>query len=308
MPSIQQGSFLMTDHWIRVHPEQAIKAAAHDDKLKSRVEPKREFLRIIVVEDRAKAEAASQRLASGPSFTDVAHSMSTDPTAPGGGFIGEMQLSQMDPKLSAAASELQYGATSPIVELGDRWIILHRMSRDFKWEANQLFLKASALKTSGDLKGAIDKDQQALQIYPYFLRALVFMGTSLGETGNAQRASEILGFAVQFYPKDASAQFDLGLTLQHQPAEQIEAFRRAIELDPDLTSAYQSLGAALYSAGQSQSAIDVFRKGLQVDPLSALLNYDLGLALMQQGDKEGGQRALTLAKKIDPEVAPKTRK
>jgi Flp pilus assembly protein TadD len=71
---------------------------------------------------------------------------------------------------------------------------------------------------------------------------------------------------------------------------------------PGREGTYQSLGAALYSAGQSQSAIDVFRKGLQVDPLSALLNYDLGLALMQQGDKEGGQRALTLAKKIDPAI------
>ncbi len=308
MPSIQQGSFLMTDHWIRVHPEQGIKTAAHDEKLRSRIQPKREFLRIIVAENRAKAETASQRLASGVSFADVAHAMSIDPTAPGGGFIGEMQLSQMDPKLAAAATQLQYGETSPVIDLGDRCIILHRLSRDFKWDANQLFLKASALKSSGDLKGAIDKDQQALQIYPYFLRALVFMGTTLGETGDAQRASEILGFAVQFYPKDASAQFDLGLTLQHRPSEQIEAFRRAIELDPDLTSAYESLGAALYSAGQSQSAIEVFRKGLQVDPLSALLNYDLGLALTQQGDKEGGQRALTLAKKLDPEVAPKTGK
>ncbi|MBV8476933.1 MAG: peptidylprolyl isomerase [Acidobacteria bacterium] len=308
MPPIQKGAFLMTDHWIRVHPEQGLRAATHGDKLRSRVEPKREFLRIIVTEDRTKADAAAQRLSSGDSFSKVAHDMSIDPTAPGGGFIGDMDLSQMDAKLAAAAAQLLYGETSPVIDLRNRCIILHRLSRDFKWEANRLFEDATSLKSHGDVKGAIAKDQQALDVYPYFLRALVFMGTSLGETGNADRASQILQFAVQFYPKDASAEFDLGLTLQGRPAEQIEAFRRAIELDPDMTSAYESLGAALYSAGQPQIAIETFRKGLQVDPLSAKLNYDLGLALSQQGEAESAARAIALAKELDPAIAPKDAK
>jgi superkiller protein 3 len=129
------------------------------------------------------------------------------------------------------------------------------------------------------------------------------MGTTLGEAGDAQRASQILSFAVQFYPKDASAQFNLALTLGKRPAAQIEAFRRAIDLDPDMVAAYQSLGAALYSAGQAQGAIDVFHQGLQIDPLSAILYYDLGLALQQQGDAPGAAKALKLASKLDPEIA-----
>ena len=129
------------------------------------------------------------------------------------------------------------------------------------------------------------------------------MGTTLGEAGEAERASQILRFAAEFYPKDAYSQFDLGLTLGKRPAEQIQAFQRAIELDPDLAAAYESLGAALYSTGQAQRAIDVFHKGLQIDPLSAKLNFDLGLALKQQGDEAGAKRALDLAGKLDPEIA-----
>src|SRR6185437_8714506 len=206
--------------------------------------------------------------------------------------IGDTKLSDMDAKLAAAASRLQYGEASSIVDLNGRSVILRRMPRDFKWQAEQLFQRASALKSRGDLKGAVEKDQEALQVYPYSLRALVLMGTSLGAAGNAPRAAEVLRFAVQTYPSDPSAQFDLALTLGQQPAEQIQALRRAIDLDPDMTAAYESLGAALYSAGQPDQAIDTFRKGLEVDPLSAILNYNLGLALTKKRDEAGGKQAL----------------
>ncbi|MDQ2949555.1 MAG: peptidylprolyl isomerase, partial [Acidobacteriota bacterium] len=308
MPSVQSNSFRLTDHWIRTHPEQGIKATKLDERLRSQVPAKREFLRIIVVADHQQAELAKQRLEKGDAFAHVARQISIDATAAGGGYIGEMELSQMDAKLAAAASKLAYGETSGIVDLGDHCVLLHRMPRDFKWDANRLLQEASALKTHGDLKSAIDKDRQALEIYPYFLRALIFMGSTLGEAGEAERASEILRFAAEFYPKDASSQFDLGLTLGKRPAEQIQAFQRAIDLNPDMTAAYESLGAALYSAGQAQSAISVFHKGLQIDPLSAKLNFDLGLALKQQGDEAGAKRALDLAAKLDPEIAVRSPK
>jgi len=307
MPVVQRNAFRLTDHWIRVHPEQdipeqGIHAAEHDDALRSQVLPRHEFLRIIVLENHDKAATAQQRLASGEAFAKVAHEMSTDPTASGGGYVGDTKLSEMDAKLAAAASRLQYGEASGIVDLNGRSVILRRMPRDFKWQAEQLFQQASALKSRGDLKGAVEKDQEALQVYPYSLRALVLMGTSLGAAGNAPRAAEVLRFAVQTYPSDPSAQFDLALTLGQQPAEQIQALRRAIDLDPDMTAAYESLGAALYSAGQADQAIDTFRKGLEVDPLSAILNYDLGLALTKKGDEAGGKQALALAKAIDPAI------
>lgn len=305
MPGIDKGSFRMTDHWIRVHPEQAIKAQKSDGSLRSLVPPKREFLRIIVVGDKQKAAQAAARLAHGEAFSAVARQVSEDATAPGGGYIGELEVAQMDSKLAAAAVQLQYGETSPVVDLGNRFVILYRMGRDFKWPAEQLFQQASDLKSHGDLKAAISKNESALEIYPYFLRALVFMGTTLGEAGDRRRASEILQFAAQTYPKDASAQFDFGLTLRPGSEEQMAAFRRAIELDPNLVAGYESLGAALYSSGQPQNAIDVFKKGLDIDPLSAILNYDLGLALEAQGDKTGGERELRLARKMDPQVGQK---
>ena len=303
MPSVSENAFHLTDHWIRVHPEQNASVHQPDAALRSRVEPKHEFLRIIVVATHDEAVKAIQRLAKGESFTTVAHDVSMDPTASGGGYIGDMDLSQMDERLRSAAARLEYNETSGIIDLNNRCVILHRMPRDFKEQAAQVFQQATALKAKGDLKAAVEKDQEALRIYPYFLRALVFMGTSLGEAGNAERAREVLQFAVQSYPNDAPAQFDLALTLAREPSGEVQALRRALELDPELLAAYESLGAALYSVGKPNEAIDAFRKGLQVNPLSAILNYDLGLALVKKGDEAGGRQALALAEAIDPAIS-----
>jgi len=304
MPRVDQGVYHMSDHWIRVHPEQGIQPPKHDETLRSQVPPLREFLRIIVVDTRRKAESAAARLAKGESFSDVAHDLSLDETAPGGGYIGEMWLSEMEPKLAAAAAKLRYGETSGIVDKGNRWMILERMPRDFKLEADDLYERASSLKESGDIKGALEKNHQALQVYPYFLRALIFMGATLGEAGDVQKGSDFLAFAAQLYPNDATAQFDLGLTLgalgNHNG--QIQAFRRAIQLDADNIAVYESLGAALYSAGEWQSAIDVCRAGLRVDPLAARLYFNLGIMLEQHGDTEGSKRARELAAAIDPGI------
>lgn len=303
MPSVQSDSFRLTDHWIRVHPDSAIKVQPQDESLRSRVIPKREFLRSIMVDSDQKIKAVTDRLAKGEPFRTVAHDLSDDPTAPGGGFIGDVALADLDPRVAAAVALLPKGANSDIVRIGNNRIILHRLSRDFKWDADRLYKEAVDLNNRGDRAAAIAKDQQALDVYPYLLRGLILMGTMLGQSGDGSRASAILAFAAQFYPQDASTQFDLALTLGKQPANQIAAFRRAIEMDRDLVAAYQSLGAALYSTGQQAAAIDAFRAGLQIDPLSAILYYDLGLALQQKGDSEGASQALGLASRLDPEIA-----
>jgi tetratricopeptide (TPR) repeat protein len=273
-----------------------------DANRRSLVAPKREYLEIIATADRAKAEGALHRLAGGESFYDVAHDTSTEPTAAAGGYIGDVQLSDMDPRLADAAARLWYGETTAVIEQGSRYVILHRLPRDFKWQANQLFLEAIRLRTLGDRKEAVAKAQEALKIYPYFLRAHIFLGVQIGETGNASRAAYILAFAAQSYPADAFAQFQYALTLGKQPATQAEAFRRAIELEPDIVAAYENLGAALFTSNDLPGAIQVFRQGLAINPLSAALNNYLGRALRQQGDEAGAKQCLALAARLDPDI------
>lgn len=301
MPSVPVNGFKVADHWIAVHPEQNIKAAANTASatLRSLVAPKREYLEMIATGDRAKAEGALHRLAGGEPFYDVAHETSIEATAAAGGYVGDVQLSDMDPLLADAAAHLWYGDTSGIIEQPNRYVILHRLPRDFKWQANQLFLEAIRLRTLGDRKAAMAKAQAALKIYPYFLRAHIFLGTQISEMGDAERAKYVLAFAAQSYPSDAFAQFQYALALGKQPGIQVEAFRRAIALEPDIVAVYENLGAALVRSGDMPGALQVFRQGLTINPLSATLNNYLGAALRQEGDETGAKQSLALASKLD---------
>jgi Flp pilus assembly protein TadD len=123
-----------------------------------------------------------------------------------------------------------------------------------------------------------------------------------------RRGSEILSLATRLYPRDAKSLFELGVMrgALDQKTEELQAYNKALELEPDLLAVYPKLGMSLYSGGQEAQAVIVFRKGLQINPLSAELYHDLGLALMKRGDQAGGRRALALAAAIDPGYASGT--
>jgi predicted CXXCH cytochrome family protein len=275
MPGVTKGSFTMVDHWIRVHPgpkRDHIQAT-------SKVRPRRVYLRIIVTDDSAKAAQAHQRLEKGEPFFEVARDVSLDPSAAGGGYLGEMWLDQMEIKLADAVASLAPGDFSPVIDAGSRHIIFQRMPRDFREQADRLQQQASALRVKGRLAEAVDKYTEALRVYPQFLRALIFLGATYGQQGNGERALGILEFGARLYPDDPAAQYNLGIAYGAlgRTADEIRAYRRAIEIEPDLLPAYQNLGAALYSTGQTVSAIDAYRRGLDVNPLSAVLYRNLGV-------------------------------
>ena len=163
--------------------------------------------------------------------------------------MGAKSLSELDPTLASTAATLGYGQTSGIIETGERWMILQRMPRDFKWEADQRQREAEGLSLGGDPAGALEKSQQALMAYPHFLRALTFMGMTFAKSGNPQRGTDILRVATALYPNDAGAELDLALVLDElgRRPEAMEGYRHAIALDPDLVSAYGYLGKSLYS-------------------------------------------------------------
>jgi Flp pilus assembly protein TadD len=306
MPAVEMGPLHLVDHLIRVHPEQGVtartEAAPEKEARRSHIRPLREFLRIIVTNSREQGDMAERRLAHGEGFYDVAREISADPSAPIGGYLGPKWLSQMDPAMQNEAARLNYGQTGRLIGTDGRWEILQRLAREFKWQAGQLQQQASAQLAAGSVQGAIEKAQQALKIYPHFLRALNLIGTTFAESGNVLRASEIFGLASRLYPDDAATLVKLGMMfgeLGHH-TEELEAYKKAIELEPDLLAAYPKLGMALYAGGDPDQAIVIFRKGLQINPLSAELYHDLGLALAQRGDTQGAKQWLGLATKIDP--------
>jgi tetratricopeptide (TPR) repeat protein len=304
MPSVEMGPLHLVDHVIRVHPEQKVHVVNHSPALNTQVQPISEYLRIIATNTAAAAAAARERLGKGESFYKVARETSVDRTAEIGGYLGREVLAHLSDGVSReAATRLAYGDISPIIRDGERWLILERLPRDFRWEAEQLEIEAENFAARGDALSAIDKAQQALMIYPQFLRAIRLIGLTFAQSGNPMKGAAVLTTAARLYPEDPGAAFALASTreLLADKAGASEAYRRAISLEPDLTAAYANLGMISYSAGDWQSAITTFRQGLQIDPMSAELNYNLGLALKRSGDTRAAHQATALARRLDPD-------
>jgi tetratricopeptide (TPR) repeat protein len=302
MPSVDQGPLHLVDHLIRVHPEQIpTQALAHTADLRSRVRPVSEYLRTIATDSYKDAVRARDQLGQGESFYATARLASVDKSASIGGYVGRKELTDLDPGLQEAAANLGYGETSPIEHIGTRWVILQRLPRDFRWSAEQLQNQAEELSEQGRIQAGLGKAQEALMIYPQFLRALSFIGVTFSQVGNPKRGAEVLTLATRMYPTDASAEFELAASLESlgDLSSAADAYKKAIALDGDFTAAYVKLGMILNQTHDLTGAVATFQQGLQVDPLSAELNYDLGMALSQNGETAAGDEARKLARKLD---------
>jgi tetratricopeptide (TPR) repeat protein len=79
------------------------------------------------------------------------------------------------------------------------------------------------------------------------------------------------------------------------------AFRRAIELNPELAVAYSNLGALLGSIDDLDGAIAALRQAIALDPLSIKAYNNLGMALLKTGDRAGAAQAWRRSLALNPE-------
>jgi len=299
-----RGAFVIAEHWIRVQPGQETKVAEHDPAWRTAITPRHLFLRMMVMDDKANAEAIRQQLVSGGSFFDLARANSTErDSASKGGYLGDLEASQLEPAWSAAALRLQPGEISSVLEANGKYLILQRMPRNFRVDAEAAFNKAMELRKQGKQQEAINGLLEALKIYPHLLRALTWLGAIYGQGGNAAISIKILTIATQLYPQDAGAHYNLALAYGALGnADEISEYKRTLEIDPDYVLAYLNWGAALYTKGEYEEAIKVYRQGIDINPLYASLHYSLGLALEQEKKTDEAEKELALARTIDPNV------
>ena len=81
------------------------------------------------------------------------------------------------------------------------------------------------------------------------------------------------------------------------------AYRRALQLDPDLSDAYINLGRLLHEAGDSAGAMRLYREALTRSPDDPIAHYDLALALEDQGEMTAASSEYHRAIELDGEFA-----
>jgi tetratricopeptide (TPR) repeat protein len=90
---------------------------------------------------------------------------------------------------------------------------------------------------------------------------------------------------------------------EHAPQEAAQAYRDALELDPDHADAHVNLGRILHDQGDPRAAIEHYRKALELAPRHATASFNLGVALEDLRLFEEAVLAYTMAIATDPACA-----
>ncbi len=106
------------------------------------------------------------------------------------------------------------------------------------------------------------------------------------------------------YPRDASEWCRLGLELEAiEPVAAQDAYRRALELQPDHADALVNLGRLLHEDGNVVEAEACYRRALELRPNDATAAFNLGTALEDLGRPGDAVAAYELAAASDPTMA-----
>jgi len=127
---------------------------------------------------------------------------------------------------------------------------------------------------------------------------------------NPKEAKSLLLKAIELDPQNASAQFQLGLTLMtlKDSPKAIEAYRKAVELDPQQSGAYFNLGFIYATQRDFFRAEEAYSQAVRLSPpyLDEAL-FNLALVQEKQGEKKQSKENLERALKVNPrnEIARK---
>jgi tetratricopeptide (TPR) repeat protein len=106
--------------------------------------------------------------------------------------------------------------------------------------------------------------------------------------------------------REAEGWFERGLELEQTgapPEEILEAYERALALDPASAGAAVNLGTIYYRLRRWEDAERAYRQALEIDSTYALAHFDLGNLFDERGDTENAASHYQAALKLNPNYA-----
>ena len=138
-------------------------------------------------------------------------------------------------------------------------------------------------------------------------QAFVFYckGNSLAALGRKAEALEAFDRAIEIDPRYAEAHAGRGeaLAALDREAEALEAFDRAIEIDPRYAEAHAGRGEALAALDREAEALEAFDRAIEIDGRYAPAYFGRGMALHWMDRSAEALEAFDRAIEIDPRYA-----
>ena len=131
------------------------------------------------------------------------------------------------------------------------------------------------------------------------------LGVALQQAGRLEEAIEAYRAALDIDPDDPLVLNNLGIALRLQGRlnEAIEQYRAALRVAPNFARAHTNLGEALQQQGRVEEAMEAYRESIHIQPDFAGAHYNLGVALRSQGRVREAMKHYRAAIAHDPKSA-----
>jgi putative PEP-CTERM system TPR-repeat lipoprotein len=161
---------------------------------------------------------------------------------------------------------------------------------------------AYAYASTGDGVNALREYVRAADLLPDNREAQQRAGAFMLLAGQFADAQGLAQRMQQRDPNDVEAQILLANALAGLKNMEgaVQAFEKAVELDPNRATTYSELGAIRLSTGNNQAAEAAFRKAVELDPKSASAHLSLSNYLWATGDLAGAEQSMRTALALAP--------
>jgi tetratricopeptide (TPR) repeat protein len=131
------------------------------------------------------------------------------------------------------------------------------------------------------------------------------VGVTYADSREYEKAIEAFKRALRLNPDDAIALYNLGCVYirQRQFKQAIEPLREATRRLPDYTEAYVNLGYAYGQTSDYRAAIAAIRAATRLNPKDADVQYYLATLHLLNKDKDSALAQFGLLKALNPELA-----
>jgi tetratricopeptide (TPR) repeat protein len=117
----------------------------------------------------------------------------------------------------------------------------------------------------------------------------------LEQRAAAAPRSEVERVAVEWFERGCELDDDSATY-----AAAAEAYRNAVEVDPEYADAHCNLGSVYFNQGRRAAARDCFARALEIEPGHVEANLNLGTVLEEEGREEMALRHYRIALETDP--------